>query len=43
MTNSHSRRTFLREGAALGALAGLGNLDFLAKLAPVSAAETTLP
>ena len=43
MTNYHSRRTFLREGAALGALAGLGNLDFLARLAPVSAAETTLP
>ena len=43
MTNYHSRRTFLREGAALGALASLGNLDFLAKLSPVSAAETTLP
>ena len=43
MTNYHSRRTFLREGAALGALAGFGNLDFLARLAPVSAAETTLP
>jgi hypothetical protein len=43
MTNYHSRRTFLRESAAIGALAGLGNLDFLAKLAPVSAAETQLP
>lgn len=43
MTNYHSRRSFLRDSAALGALAGLGNLDFLARLAPVSAAETTLP
>lgn len=43
MTNYHSRRTFLRSSATFGAIAGLGNLDFLAKLAPVSAAETTLP
>jgi len=43
MNNQASRRTFLRSGVALGALAGFGNLDFLAKLAPVSAAETQLP
>jgi hypothetical protein len=43
MKTPSTRRTFLRESAAIGALAGLGNLDFLAKLAPVSAAETQLP
>ncbi|BBO30486.1 hypothetical protein [Lacipirellula parvula] len=43
MPTQASRRTFLRSGATLGALAGLGNLDFLARLAPVSAAETQLP
>jgi hypothetical protein len=43
MTNQTSRRTFLRSSATLGALAGLGNLDFLTRLAPVSAAETQLP
>jgi hypothetical protein len=43
MTRHSSRRIFLRDGAAIGALAGLGNLDFLARLAPVSAAETELP
>ena len=42
MFHSPSRRTFLQQGTALTTLAGLGNLDFLARLAPVSAAETKL-
>jgi hypothetical protein len=37
-----SRRTFLRQGAAAGVLAGLGDLAFLSRLAPVSAAEAAL-
>jgi len=36
-----TRRTFLQRSASLGALAGLGDLTFLSKLAPASAAEAT--
>ncbi|MEY2409063.1 MAG: hypothetical protein QOF48_1733 [Verrucomicrobiota bacterium] len=36
------RRSFLKSTAAAGALAGLGDLGFLAQLPPVSAAEATL-
>ena len=42
MQISNSRRAFLRQGAATGALIGLGDLGFLAQLAPVSAAEAGL-
>jgi hypothetical protein len=38
-----TRRTFLRSGAASMALAGLGDLGFLAQLPRVSAAEAKLP
>ena len=37
------RRTFLKSTLGAGALAGLGDLGFLAQLRPVSAAEATLP
>jgi len=37
-----SRRSFLKVAAGAGALAGLGDLGFLAQLAPVSAAEAKL-
>ena len=36
------RRSFLKTAAGAGALAGLGDLGFLAQLAPVSAAEAKL-
>src|SRR5216117_1779417 len=36
------RRSFLKISAGAGALAGLGDLGFLAQLRPVSAAEATL-
>ena len=36
------RRCFLRQGATLGALAGLGDLGFLSRLTPVSAEEARL-
>ena len=42
MLRSSTRRTFLRQGATAGALCGLGDLGFLARLAPVSAAEAQL-
>ena len=32
-----TRRAFMQQGAAIGALAGLGDLAFLTKLAPASA------
>jgi hypothetical protein len=35
----NTRRTFLRQGATTGALLGLGDLGFLAKLTPVAAAD----
>ncbi|MBI3838758.1 MAG: twin-arginine translocation signal domain-containing protein, partial [Planctomycetia bacterium] len=34
-----SRRRFLQNAAAVGTVAGLGDLTFLTRLAPVSAAE----
>src|ERR1051326_8366827 len=36
------RRSFLKTAASAGALAGLGDLDFLSQLRPVSAAEAAL-
>src|SRR5437667_8048500 len=36
------RRTFIKTAAGAGALAGLGELGFLAELGPVSAAEAKL-
>ena len=39
MPVSNTRRVFLRRGATVGALAGLGDLGFLSRLAPVSADE----
>jgi hypothetical protein len=41
MYQGTSRRRFLQNAAAAGAVAGLGDLGFLAHLAPVSAAEAT--
>jgi hypothetical protein len=41
MFQGTSRRRFLQNAAAAGAAAGLGDLGFLARLAPVSAAEAT--
>ncbi len=38
-----ARRNFLRRSASVAALAGLGDLGFLARLPRVSAAEATLP
>ncbi|HTD67968.1 MAG TPA: twin-arginine translocation signal domain-containing protein, partial [Candidatus Limnocylindria bacterium] len=38
-----ARRTFLQRSATAAALAGIGNLAFLAKLPRVSAAEAALP
>jgi hypothetical protein len=38
----NTRRLFLRHSAAAGALVGLGDLGFLANLAPVSADEARL-
>jgi len=35
----NTRRIFLRQSAAIGALTGLGDLGFLSRLTPVSAAE----
>jgi hypothetical protein len=40
MRGGDTRRTFLRRGATAGALFGLGDLGFLAKLTPVRADET---
>jgi hypothetical protein len=40
MRGGNTRRSFLQRGAAAGAIAGLGDLGFLGKLAPVSAAES---
>lgn len=40
--SANDRRTFLGRAATAGALAGLGDLGFLARLQPVSAAETRL-
>jgi hypothetical protein len=42
MSMRTDRRRFLRSAAAGGALAGLGDLGFLARLRPVSADEATL-
>jgi hypothetical protein len=42
MFAKHSRRNVLKTGAAAGVMLGLGELSFLAKLNPVSAAETKL-
>jgi hypothetical protein len=42
MLRSTTRRSFLRTSATAGALAGLGDLGFLSRLNPVSAAETKL-
>ena len=39
MQDGTSRRRFLQNAATAGAIAGLGDLGFLARLAPVSAAE----
>lgn len=39
MGNSLSRRRFLQRGAAVGSIAGLGNLSFIASLPSVSAAD----
>ena len=39
MSFSSNRRIFLRQGAAAGAILGLGDLGFLSRLAPVSADE----
>jgi hypothetical protein len=43
MARGNSRRTFLQSAAAAGTLAGLGDLGFLARLAPVRADEAKLP
>ncbi len=37
----NSRRRFLQNAAAIGAAAGLGDLGFLSRLTPVSAADAT--
>ena len=42
MTLPRSRRAFLRSTAGAGALAGLGELGFLSRLQPVSAAEARI-
>ena len=42
MSDSYKRRQFLSTTAGAGALAGLSNLGFLAKLGPVSAADARL-
>jgi hypothetical protein len=42
MRGGNTRRSFLQQGAATGAILGLGDLGFLAKLNPVSAAESEL-
>ena len=42
MFAKHSRRDVLKTGAAAGMMLGLGELAFLSKLNPVSAAETRL-
>jgi hypothetical protein len=42
MFSKLTRRELLKTGAATGGLLGIGNLGFLAKLTPVSAAETRL-
>jgi hypothetical protein len=42
MAQLNTRRTFLRHGATAGALFGLGDLGFLSRLAPVSAADAKL-
>lgn len=39
MASENSRRRFLRQSAATGAIMGLGDLGFLAKLQPVAAAD----
>ncbi|HEX5445041.1 MAG TPA: twin-arginine translocation signal domain-containing protein, partial [Pirellulales bacterium] len=39
MFEETSRRRFLQNAATAGAIAGLGDLGFLSKLKPVSAAE----
>jgi len=41
MRSGSSRRHFLQTAAATGAIAGLGDLGFLSRLAPVSAADAT--
>ena len=41
MRQGTSRRRFLQNAATVGAIAGLGDLGFLSRLAPVSAAEAT--
>ncbi|QDU96644.1 twin-arginine translocation signal domain-containing protein [Lignipirellula cremea] len=41
--NQANRRNFLKTAAMGGTLAGLGDLAFLSRLSPVSAAETQLP
>lgn len=41
MGNGSTRRRFLQTAATAGAFAGLGDLGFLARLTPVSAAEAT--
>jgi hypothetical protein len=40
MRGGDTRRTFLKHGAASGAILGLGDLGFLSTLTPVGAAET---
>jgi hypothetical protein len=42
MNANHHRRTFLKTAAGTGAILGISNLGFLAKLGPVSAAEAKL-
>jgi hypothetical protein len=42
MSAKNTRRTFLRQSAATGALFGLGDLGFLSRLNPVSADEARL-
>lgn len=42
MGEQDSRRTFLKQGATVGALAGLGEAALLANLAPVSASDAKL-
>jgi hypothetical protein len=42
MRSGNSRRTFLKQSAVVGGLAGVGDLGFLGQLAPVSAAEAAL-
>ena len=41
MFSHSSRRRFLQSAAAMGAASGLGDLSFLSRLAPVSAAEAS--